>query len=145
MLALSQSVSKSYSRVNNSMPPLHSNVSQTTSTCLSCPYSPLVSGSCQLLTKSEGSHSTHCSTSWECLCPAMKVTSLRFLMLGSGSGFSSETPPTSTSLGHCLSFWVLKQLHSCPESSKSQPYDIVFAPVALSPSSQFKLLTDQFE
>ena len=35
--------------------------------------------------------------------------------------------------GSLLVFGVLKQLHSCPESSKSQPYDIVFAPVALSP------------
>lgn len=79
MLALSQSISKSCSRITTACL-LCIQTYQTTTTCL------LVWLPCQLLTKSEGSHSNHC-TSWECLVQPwrlfLEVLGPGFLALGS--------------------------------------------------------------
>lgn len=100
MLALSQSVSKSYPRVTTACL-LCIQIYQTTTMCLSCPYSPSLAP--LPATDQIWGVSQHPLPIMGMPCPAMKVTSGGSWCWASGSGFSTETPPTSTSLGHCLS------------------------------------------
>ena len=100
MLVLSQSVSKSYLRVTTACL-LCIQTYQTTTTCLSYSYSPSLAP--LSATDQIWGVSQHPLPIMGMPCPAMKVISGGSWRWVPGSGFGTETSPTSTSLGHCLS------------------------------------------
>ena len=129
MLALSQSVSKSYSRVTTACL-LCIQTYQTTTTCLSCSYSPSLSP--LSATDQIWGVSQEPLPIMGMPCPDMKVISGGSWSCVPGSGISTETPPTSTSLGHSLSFGSWSSSAPAKNLHSHNFMILVFAPITLS-------------